>query len=162
MERRGQLSIRWKTKAARSARMRTIRTAAKAQPTRCGLASAPGRFVGKSISPKKYRPPHPKGMKGGCSPQNNLQIRLRDKRIGSGLQENFRLQVEKKFGLLLTLGNAFRGPGVISIGGSAAAEHCLGEIRRAISRSCSAIYSSGISAALSRAGLNSPLVSISS
>ena len=21
---------------------------------------------------KKYRPPHPKGMKGGCSPQNNL------------------------------------------------------------------------------------------
>jgi len=22
--------------------------------------------------PKKYRPPRPKGVKGGCSPQNNL------------------------------------------------------------------------------------------
>jgi len=24
-------------------------------------------------SPKKYRPPHPMGVKGGCSPQNNLR-----------------------------------------------------------------------------------------
>src|SRR4051794_11347307 len=24
--------------------------------------------------PKNYPPPHPKGTKGGCSPQNNLQV----------------------------------------------------------------------------------------
>jgi hypothetical protein len=25
------------------------------------------------LSAKKYRPPHPMGVKGGCSPQNNLR-----------------------------------------------------------------------------------------
>src|SRR6266478_1981510 len=28
---------------------------------------------GRRLSPKKYRPPHPMGVKGGCSPQNNLR-----------------------------------------------------------------------------------------
>jgi hypothetical protein len=27
--------------------------------------------------PKKYRPPHPIGVKGGCSPQNNLRKLLK-------------------------------------------------------------------------------------
>src|SRR6266446_3556922 len=28
---------------------------------------------GRRLSAKKYRPPHPMGVKGGCSPQNNLR-----------------------------------------------------------------------------------------
>jgi hypothetical protein len=29
--------------------------------------------TGGRLSAKKYRPPHPMGVKGGCSPQNNLR-----------------------------------------------------------------------------------------
>jgi hypothetical protein len=29
--------------------------------------------TGRRLSAKKYRPPHQIGVKGGCSPQNNLQ-----------------------------------------------------------------------------------------
>ena len=30
-----------------------------------------------NVVPKKYRPPHPIGVKGGCSPQNNLRKLLK-------------------------------------------------------------------------------------
>jgi hypothetical protein len=29
--------------------------------------------TGGRLSAKEYRPPHPMGVKGGCSPQNNLR-----------------------------------------------------------------------------------------
>jgi len=39
-----------------------------------GLLPSNGSDLGVELSPssKNYRPPHPTGMRGGCSPQNNL------------------------------------------------------------------------------------------
>jgi hypothetical protein len=37
--------------------------------------------------PKKYRPPHPMGVKGGCSPQNNLKNFEATKRASSRSQQ---------------------------------------------------------------------------
>src|ERR1700693_1971246 len=31
-----------------------------------------GKRKDRRMPPKKYRPPHPMGVKGGCSPQNNF------------------------------------------------------------------------------------------
>jgi hypothetical protein len=39
---------------------------------------------GRFLPPKKYRPPHPMGVKGGCSPQNNLQKNSQATKRASG------------------------------------------------------------------------------
>ena len=40
--------------------------------TRAVILSSCSPAPEKSLDPKNDRPPHPTGMRGGCSPQNNL------------------------------------------------------------------------------------------
>jgi len=47
---------------------------------------------------KNYRPPHPIGVKGGCSPQNNLKNFVATKRASARSQQNL---YEKIFGIRL-------------------------------------------------------------
>ena len=49
---------------------------------RCGESFPDSGRSWRACLPKNYRPPHPKGMKGGCSPQNNLCLRY----LSGGLQ----------------------------------------------------------------------------
>jgi hypothetical protein len=49
--------------------------------------------------PKKYRPPHPMGVKGGCSPQNNLRKLLTGSKRGfARWQQNSTQNSPKIFG----------------------------------------------------------------
>jgi len=59
------------------AKIAAIIVSATGQPDlfRCGLPPSTNRGF---IKRKKYRPPGPQGMKGGCSPQNNFS-KLRSK-----------------------------------------------------------------------------------
>src|SRR5438132_11476886 len=78
MVRAGHVSNRRKTKTPAPARISTTTANAAGQENfpegadfniGCWTLNV-GRFL---QSPKKYRPPRPMGVKGGCSPQNILQ-----------------------------------------------------------------------------------------
>ena len=73
----GQVSTRKNTNAMSRAKIAAIIVSATGQPDlfRCGLPPSTSRGF---IKRKKYRPPGPQGMKGGCSPQNNFS-KLRSK-----------------------------------------------------------------------------------
>src|SRR2546430_1257472 len=79
MVRAGQLSKRQKTNSALAARIKMTSVKATGHEKRPDVSDFSigcwtlniERFL--RFSPKKYRPPRPMGVKGGCSPQNNLQ-----------------------------------------------------------------------------------------
>src|ERR1700719_2435987 len=70
----GHVSIRQKMKTTAAMTINTTKVNATGQENRPDVSdfnigcSASGVF----FTPKKYRPPRPMGVKGGCSPQNNL------------------------------------------------------------------------------------------
>src|SRR6266404_56965 len=82
MVRAGHVSNLQKIKTPAAARIKTTSASAighEVFPELAELSIGPSRtgIVGRStvsvfFTPKKYRPPRPMGVKGGCSPQNNL------------------------------------------------------------------------------------------
>src|SRR2546423_2533311 len=78
MVRAGQVSKRQKMKMPAAARINMTNVSATGQEERPPVSEfdigcwtlGVERFL--RLSPKKYRPPRPMGVKGGCSPQNNL------------------------------------------------------------------------------------------
>src|SRR6266567_8555293 len=78
MVRAGHVSKRQKTKTVAPARINTTNVNATGQENRPDVSdlsigySTFGVGCCLQFNPKKYRPPRPMGVKGGCSPQNNL------------------------------------------------------------------------------------------